>query len=200
MTNLIGKEIPSLTSSAVLASNEIDNNFSISDYIDKKIGVIFFYPLDFTFVCPSEIIALDHKVAEFQKRNALVVIVSIDSQFTHLAYKKTPIDQGGIGNVHMPMVADITKEITKSFGILHNNSVALRGTFITDTKGIIRHQLINDLPIGRSIDEILRTIDAIAYHEEYGEVCPANWQIGRKAIKPDQEGIASYLKENASLL
>ncbi len=200
MTILVGKEVPDLTAAAVLPNNEIDNNFNICNYIEGKFGVIFFYPLDFTFVCPSEIIALDHKIEEFQKRGAAIMTVSIDSQFTHLAYKRTPVEQGGIGNVRFPMVADVNKNITSSFGILHNQSVALRGVFITDRHGIVRHQLVNDLPIGRNIDEILRTIDAIAYHEENGEVCPANWQAGKKAIKPNQEGISAYLRENAGSL
>ncbi len=197
MTTLIGKEVPDIITAAVLANNEIDNHFSVLKYIHNKIAVIFFYPLDFTFVCPSEIIALNHKIHEFEQRGAVVLTVSVDSQFTHLAYKKTPIDHGGIGHVGFPMLSDINKSITSSFGILHNHSVALRGTFITDSKSIVRHQTVNDLSIGRNIDEILRTIDAIAYHEKHGEVCPANWKVGKKAIQASPDGIVAYLKDNA---
>jgi peroxiredoxin (alkyl hydroperoxide reductase subunit C) len=193
---IVGQTIVVPTSPAVMPDNSIDPDFDISTYLKHRVGVLFFYPLDFTFVCPSELIALDAKISEFEKRNAAVASISIDSQFTHLAYKNTPRDQGGIGQVRFPMISDINKKLASAFQVLNGGGVALRATIITDKNGIIRHYSVNDLPIGRNIDEIIRVIDAIEHHAKHGEVCPANWSQGKTAIKPTQEGIVSYLREN----
>lgn len=194
--SMVGNNINVISCPAVMPDNTIDNNFDISTYLKHRVGVLFFYPLDFTFVCPSELIALDAKMSEFEKRNAAVASISIDSQYTHLAYKNTPKDKGGIGKVRFPMISDINKKLASEFQVLHMNGVALRATIITDRNGIIRHYGVNDLPIGRNIDEILRIIDAIEHHSQHGEVCPANWVQGKMAINPTQEGIVSYLKDN----
>jgi peroxiredoxin (alkyl hydroperoxide reductase subunit C) len=193
---IIGSHIELLNVSAVMADNTIDNNFDLSTYIRNRISVLFFYPLDFTFVCPSELIALDAKMPEFEKRGVAVASVSIDSQYAHLAYKNTGRDQGGIGKVRFPMIADINKTLASRFHVLHQNGVALRATIITDKNGIVRHYSVNDLAIGRNIDEIIRVVDAIEHHATHGEVCPANWVQGKSAIKPTQEGIKDYLNKN----
>lgn len=193
---IIGTHAELCNKPAVMPDNTIDNNFDLSTYIRHRISVLFFYPLDFTFVCPSELIALDAKMPEFDKRNAAVASISIDSQYTHLAYKNTPRDQGGIGQVRFPMVADINKALASKFNVLHQNGAALRATIITDKNGLVKHYYVNDLPIGRNIDEIIRVIDAIDHHATHGEVCPANWVQGKTAIKPTQEGIVYYLREN----
>ena len=172
-----------------------DNTFEdlqLSSFRGKYV-LLFFYPLDFTFVCPTELIAFDRKLAEFKKRDTEVVAVSVDSAFSHLAWKNTPLNEGGIGNVQYPIVADLTKQITRDFGILFNDSIALRGLFLIDKAGIVRHAVINDLPLGRSIDEALRMVDALQFHEKYGEVCPANWKAGEEGMKATHEGVASYL-------
>jgi peroxiredoxin (alkyl hydroperoxide reductase subunit C) len=197
MSILITKEAPDFTAPAVMPDNTIKSDFNLKEYTKGKKCVLFFYPLDFTFVCPSEILAFNKKIKEFEKMNTVVISVSVDSHFTHLAYKNTPVEKGGIGNVQFPMVADLTKNIARNYGILLNDSVALRGTFLIDEKGIVRHQVVNDLPLGRNIDEALRMVDALIYHEQYGEVCPANWNKGDDAMKPTQEGVASYLAKHA---
>jgi len=153
--------------------------------------------LNFTFVCPSEIIAFDKKLEEFKKRNTEVVGVSIDSHFSHIAYKNTSINNGGIGKIKYPLVSDITKDISRSYDVLLNQAVALRGTFLIDEDFVIRHQVVNDLPLGRSVDEALRMVDALEFHQKHGEVCPANWKPGKAAIKPDAEGIKNYLSKNS---
>lgn len=191
---IIGSHIELGNAPVVMEDNTIENNYELSSYIRHKVGVLFFYPLDFTFVCPSELIALDSKIPEFKKRNAAVMSISIDSQYTHLAYKNTPRDQGGIGQVRFPMVSDINKILASQFNVLHANGVALRATIITDKNGIVRHYSVNDLPIGRNIEEIIRVIDAIEHHAIHGEVCPANWVPGQAAITPTHDGIVSYLK------
>lgn len=193
---IIGSHIELGYAPVVMEDNSIENNYELSSYIKHKIGILFFYPLDFTFVCPSELIALDSKIPEFRKRNAAVMSISIDSQYSHLAYKNTPRDQGGIGQVRFPMVSDINKVLASKFNVLHSSGVALRATIITDTNGIVRHYSVNDLPIGRNIDEIIRIIDAIEYNAKHGEVCPANWIPGQMAITPTQDGIIAYLREN----
>ena len=200
MSVLVGRSAPDFKATAVMPDNEIKDNFSLHSYLNGNIGVLFFYPLDFTFVCPSEIIAFNNRVADFASRGARVIGVSVDSHFTHIAWKKTPITKGGIGNIKFPLIADITKDIAKSYDVLINNSVALRGTFIIDKDGRVRSQLVNDLPIGRNIDDTLRTIDAIIFHEENGEVCPAGWNKGQSAMKPTAEGVADYLTSNADKL
>ncbi|MCB2081778.1 MAG: peroxiredoxin [Hyphomicrobiales bacterium] len=198
MSVLVGKETPNFTATTVMPDNSINENFNLREYCKGKIGVLFFYPLDFTFVCPSEIIAFNNRLNEFKSRNAAVIGVSVDSQFTHLAWKNTPVEKGGIGDIQYPLVADLTKQIARDYDVLTNESVAFRGTFIFDKNGIVRHQIVNDLPIGRNIEEALRTIDAIQFHEEHGEVCPAGWNRGKEGMKADAKGVSAYLKKNAS--
>ena len=200
MSVLVGRAAPDFKATAVMADNEIKDNFSLHSYLDGNIGVLFFYPLDFTFVCPSEIIAFNNRITDFASRGAKIIGVSIDSHFTHIAWKKTPVAKGGIGNIRFPLIADITKDIAKAYDVLIDNSVALRGTFLIDKNGRVRSQLINDLPIGRNIDDTLRTIDALVFHEEHGEVCPAGWNKGQSAMKPTAEGVADYLTSNADKL
>jgi len=176
-----------------------DNNFkdiSLADYKGKYV-VLFFYPLDFTFVCPSEIIAFDHKLAEFKERGAEVLGCSVDSHFTHLTWKNTPVEKGGIGNVQYPVISDLTKSIAESYDVLAGG-VALRGLFLIDQEGVVRHQIVNDLPLGRNVDEAIRMLDALQFTEKHGEVCPANWNKGKDGMKPTGEGVASYLKDHAS--
>ncbi len=201
MTNLVGNPAPNFTTAAVLANGEIDSAYQLNLAIKGKYGLVFFYPLDFTFVCPSELIALDHRVSQFKALNVEVIAVSIDSQFTHSAWRNTPIDKGGIGQVNYTLVADVKHEICQAFGVEHPTAgVALRGAFIIDKSGIVRAQMINDLPLGRSIDELLRLVDALQYHEAHGEVCPAGWQKGDKGMIATAVGVASYLEENAEAL
>ena len=200
MSVLVGKEAPDFTASAVMEDNSIKADFNLKAHIKGKVGIVFFWPLDFTFVCPSEIIAFNNRVDEFKKLGAELIGVSVDSHFTHLAWKNTPVNNGGIGNIQFPMVADITKSIARSYDVLLNDAVAFRGTFMIDKKGVVRHQVVNDLPLGRNVDETLRMIDALNFHEEHGEVCPANWKKGDKGMTATAEGVASYLKENAKKL
>lgn len=201
MSILVGRKAPDFTTSAVLANGEIVNDFNLHKAIEKKIGVVFFYPLDFTFVCPSELIALDNRMEEFTKRNALVMGVSIDSQFTHNAWRNTPVANGGIGQVRYPLIADVNHQICQAYGVEHPTAhVALRGAFIIDKQGIVRSQIINDLPLGRNVDELIRLVDALEFHEKHGEVCPAGWTKGKTGIKPTAEGIAKYLSDEATSL
>ena len=200
MSVLVGKEAPDFTAQAVMADNAIKADFNLKAHTKVKYAVLFFWPLDFTFVCPSEIIAFDNRVAEFKKLGAEVIGISVDSQYTHYAWKHTPVEKGGIGQVQFPIVADLTKSIARSYDVLINDAVALRGTFIIDKKGVVRHQLVNDLPLGRNVDETIRTLDALIFHEEHGEVCPANWKKGGTGMKPTAEGVASYLKDHAKAL
>lgn len=197
---LVGKPVPDFTAPAVMPDNQLQEDFNLKEYLKGSYGIIFFWPMDFTFVCPSEILAHDHRLPAFSERNTKVVGISTDSQFTHLAWKNTPVAKGGLGNIQFPMVADFTKAITRSFGILANDAVALRGTFLIDREGLVRHQIVNDLPLGRNVDEALRMVDALQFHEEYGEVCPAGWKKGEKGMKATGEGVASYLAENAAKL
>lgn len=201
MTILVGRKAPDFTAAAVLGNGEITNQFHLSEVLKNKYGIIFFYPLDFTFVCPSELIALDNRIEEFDQRNTVVIGVSIDSQFTHAAWRKTPVNEGGIGNVRYPLVADLNHQICQAYGVEHPTAhVALRGAFLIDKHGNVRSQIVNDLPLGRNIDELLRLIDAMQFHEEHGEVCPAGWNKGDVAIKPTAEGIANFLAEKAEAL
>lgn len=194
LTTLVTKEAPDFTAQAVLPDNSFAE-LTLSKYRGKYV-VLFFYPLDFTFVCPSEILAFDKRVADFKAKNCEVIGVSVDSRFTHLAWKNTSVENGGIGNVQYPLVEDLDKSIAKSYGILLNESVALRGLFLIDTKGIVRHTVINDLPLGRSVAEALRMLDALQFVETHGgEVCPANWQEGEESMKASTEGVAEYLKK-----
>ena len=200
MSVLVGKEAPDFTATAVMPDNKMNEKFNLKEAIKGKYGILFFWPLDFTFVCPSEIIAFDNRIEEFKKRGAEVIGVSVDSHFTHHAWKHTDRDKGGIGQVQFPLVADLTKSIARSYDVLLNDAIAFRGTFMIDKKGTVRHQVINDLPLGRNVDEAIRMLDALIFHDEQGEVCPANWKKGAKGMKPTAEGVASYLKENAAAL
>ena len=195
---LVTRQAPDFTCAAVLGNGEIVNNFNFKKHINGKAAVLFFYPLDFTFVCPSELIAFDHRYEEFKKRGVEVVGVSIDSEFTHNAWRNTPTENGGIGAVKYALAADVKHEIAKAYGIEHpEEGVALRGSFLIDKNGIVRHQVVNDLPLGRNIDEMLRMVDALQFHEEHGEVCPAQWEKGKEGMKDSPEGVAKYLKQNA---
>ncbi|MCH2101730.1 MAG: peroxiredoxin [Planctomycetes bacterium] len=196
MAVLVTKEAPDFKAQAVMPDGSFQE-ISLSDYRGKKV-VLFFYPLDFTFVCPSEIIAFDHRTAEFEKRGAVVLGCSVDSHFSHHAWRNTAVDNGGIGQVNFPLVADIDKNIARDYDVLFNESIALRGSFLIDEKGVVRHQVVNDLPLGRNVDEMLRMVDALDFHEKHGEVCPAGWQEGQAGMTPSAEGVASYLSENAS--
>lgn len=200
MAVLVGKPAPDFTAAAVLGDNSIKEDFNFANHIKGKAAVIFFYPLDFTFVCPSELIAFDHRLAEFQKRGIEVIGVSIDSHFTHLAWKNTPVDKGGIGKVGYPLVADIKHEICRAFDVEAEGGVAYRGSFLIDKTGIVRHQVVNDLPLGRDIDEMLRMVDALQFFEEHGEVCPAGWKKGKAGMDASPEGVAKYLAANAEQL
>lgn len=191
---LVTKNAPDFTADAVMADNSF-GQVTLSSYKGKYVYLLF-YPLDFTFVCPSEILAFNKKLDEFKKRNCEVIAVSVDSKFTHLAWKNTKIEDGGIGQVQFPMVADLNKEITKAYGIEHPASVALRGLFLIDPTGTVRHCVINDLPLGRSVDEALRMLDALQFTDTHGDVCPANWKQGDEAMKPTAEGVASYLAKH----
>jgi peroxiredoxin (alkyl hydroperoxide reductase subunit C) len=191
MAVLVTKEAPDFTAQAVLPDNTI-GEIKLSSYRGKYV-ILFFYPLDFTFVCPSEIVAFDKALKQFKAKNAVVLGVSVDSQFTHWAWRQTPRGKGGIGEIGYPLVADLDKKIAKAYDVLLNDAVALRGLFLIDTHGVVRHQVVNDLPIGRSVEEALRTLDALQFTEEHGEVCPANWKAGEEAMKPTAEGVAAYL-------
>lgn len=198
--SLVTRQAPDFTAQAVMPDNEINPTFNLKSYLQGSYGWVFFYPLDFTFVCPSEIIAHHHRLASFQEKNVKVVGISVDSQFTHLAWKNTPVEKGGLGNVQFPLVADLTKSIARSYGVLINDAVALRGSFLIDKAGVVRHQTINDLPLGRNVDEAIRVIDALQFHEEHGEVCPAGWQKGSAGMKASPDGVAKYLAEHSSKL
>ncbi len=200
MSVLVGKTAPDFTAKAVMPDNSFEENFNLHKFIKGKFGLLFFYPLDFTFVCPSEIIAFNNRIKEFKLRKTEVIAVSVDSHFTHLAWKNTAVEKGGIGNVQFPMVADLTKQIARDYDVLLGESVALRGTFLIDEKGVVRHQIVNDLPLGRNVDEAIRMVDALHFHNEHGEVCPAGWNKGDEGMKANAEGVASYLKSKASKL
>ena len=201
MAVLVGKAAPDFSAVAVMGNNEINETFNLKKYINGKYAVIFFYPLDFTFVCPSELIAFNHRLDEFKKRNVEVIGVSIDSQFTHLAWKNTPVEKGGIGQVQYPLVADIKHEICRAYDVEFDAAgVAFRGSFLIDRAGTVRHQVVNDLPLGRDIDEMLRMVDALQFTEEHGEVCPAGWSKGKPGMTASTEGVAAYLAKNAKKL
>lgn len=197
---LVGKPAPDFTASAVLGNGEIVDGYKLSDAIKGKYGLVFFYPLDFTFVCPSELIAADHRVDAFKALNVEVIGVSIDSKFTHNAWRNTPIDKGGIGAVKYTLVADITHDICRAYDVETPGGVALRGAFLIDKSGVVRSQLINDLPLGRNFDEIIRLFEALQFNEQHGEVCPAGWNKGDKGMQASPDGVAKYLAENAAKL
>ncbi|MFZ5724075.1 MAG: peroxiredoxin [Pseudomonadota bacterium] len=197
---LVGKKAPDFTAAAVLGDGKIVDSYTFSQATKGKYALVFFYPLDFTFVCPSELIALDHRIPEFKSRNVEVVGVSIDSHFTHNAWRNTPVDQGGIGPVKYTLVADITHDICRAYDVEAAGGVAFRGAFLIDKNGVVRSQIVNDLPLGRNMDELLRLVDALHFTEEHGEVCPAGWKKGDKGMNASPEGVAKYLKENAAKL
>jgi len=215
--SLIGKKAPHFKADAVVNGGEFEENFSLDRYLDNQEVVFFFYPLDFTFVCPTEIIAFQKRIKDFEERNVAVVGCSIDSKFSHWAWLNTPQENGGIQGVMYPLVADVNKTIASNYGVLAgeysyneegemefvgfkgDDAVAFRGLFLIDKKGIVRHQVVNDLPLGRSVDETLRMVDALQYFEEKGEVCPANWEKGEEALVDTHEGVASYLGKHKNL-
>ena len=192
---LVSTEAPDFTATAVMPDNSFNDKFKLSDYQGKYV-VLFFYPLDFTFVCPSEIIAFDKQLEEFKSRGVEVIGVSTDSHFSHWAWKNTDVNNGGIGNIQYPLVADFQKVISQDYGLLLEGGMALRGTFLIDKEGIVQHSTINNLGLGRNIDEMIRMVDALQHLEEHGEVCPANWKKGDDAMAPTAEGVAKYLSEH----
>lgn len=198
---LVGRQAPDFTAPAVLGDGSIVEDFHFKKAAEGKYTVIFFYPLDFTFVCPSELIAFDHRLNEFKSRNVEVIGVSIDSHFTHNAWRNTPVKNGGIGPVKYTLVADMTHAICKAYDVeTPDGAVAFRGSFLIDKEGVVRHQVVNDLPLGRNIDEMLRMIDALQFTEQHGEVCPAGWSKGDKGMNASPDGVATYLAENAESL
>ncbi len=200
MSVLVTREAPDFTAAAVLPDGTIKEDFKLSDLKGKYV-VLFFYPLDFTFVCPTEIIAHDKRIDEFKKRDVEVVCVSIDSQFSHFSWRNTPVEKGGIGPIRFPMVADVKHEIVQAYGIeFADAGVALRASFLIDKEGVVRHQVVNDLPLGRNVDEMLRVVDALQFHEQHGEVCPAGWHKGEDGMKPTADGVAEYLSANSEKL
>ena len=215
MSVLVGQQAPEFTAAAVMADGSINENFALSDYEGKYV-VLFFYPLDFTFVCPSELIAFDHRIKEFEARGVQVIGCSVDSHFSHAAWRNTPVNEGGIGPVAYPLVADLTKTIAADYDVLIDNeavldedgdmvhllggNIALRGSFLIDKAGVVQHQVVNNLPLGRNVDEMLRLVDALQFTEEHGEVCPAGWNKGDKGMVPDADGVASYLASEADKL
>lgn len=200
MAVLVGKPAPDFTVPAVLATGEIVDSYNFAEATKGKYALVFFYPLDFTFVCPSELIALDHRIPDFKARNVEVVGVSIDSHFTHNAWRNTAVNDGGIGSVSYTLAADMKHEIAQAYDVESAGGVAYRGTFLIDKNGIVRSQIVNDLPLGRNMEELIRLVDALQFNEEHGEVCPANWKKGDKGMTASPEGVAAYLAENADKL
>ncbi len=197
MAVLVGKQAPDFTVPAVLADGTIVDEFNLAEAIQGKYCLIFFYPLDFTFVCPSELIALDHRMEQFTEKGVEVIGVSIDSHFTHNAWRNTPVDKGGIGQVRYTLAADMRHDIAKAYDVESEGGVAFRGAFLIDKEGVVRSQIVNDLPLGRNMDELIRLVDALQFHEEHGEVCPAGWTKGDKGMNASPDGVASYLADNA---
>jgi len=193
---LVTKKAPDFTATAVLADGQIVDGFNLMENLGEKGAVLFFYPLDFTFVCPSEIIAFSHRAKEFRDRGVNVIGVSVDSQFSHFAWRETPVAEGGIGRVDFPLVADLSKQIARDYDVLLDEAVALRGSFLIDADGTVRHAVINDLPLGRNIDEMIRMVDTMLFTNEHGEVCPAGWVKGDEGMKADTEGVAEYLAKH----
>jgi peroxiredoxin (alkyl hydroperoxide reductase subunit C) len=201
MSVLVGKPAPDFTAAAVLGDGSIVDSYTLSEKTKGKYVAIVFYPLDFTFVCPTELVALDHRLDELTSRGVEVLAVSVDSQFTHSAWRNTPVDKGGIGPVHYTLIADVSHAIAKAYDVeVEGAAVAYRGTFLIDKEGKVRHQVVNDLPLGRNMDELIRMVDALQFHEQHGEVCPAGWNKGQKGMNANAEGVAAYLAENASKL
>lgn len=199
--HLINHQAPDFIAAAVLPDGRIDDSFALHEAVRGRYAVLFFYPLDFTFVCPTELIAFHHRMPEFERRDAAVIGVSIDSQYSHLAWRNTPLEEGGIGQLGYPLVADPSHRIVRAYGVqAATDDVALRATFLIDRDGRIRHQSVNDLPLGRNVDEYLRLIDALQFHERHGEVCPAGWQAGQAGLPADAQGVARYLRDHANRL
>ena len=199
MSVLVAQKAPTFEAPAVMPDGTIKEDFRLSDLHGKYV-VLFFWPLDFTFVCPTEIIAHHKRMELFKERNVEVVGVSIDSQFTHFAWRNTSIDDGGIGPVKYPIVADLKHEITRAYGVEHPDGVALRASFLIDKEGIVQHQVVNNLPLGRNVDEMIRVVDALQFSEEHGEVCPAGWNKGESGMTPTAEGVADYLSKHSEEL
>ncbi|KAA0450159.1 MAG: peroxiredoxin [Candidatus Thioglobus sp.] len=199
MSVLVTQQAPDFTSAAVLADGSIVDSFTLSSLKGKKI-VLFFYPLDFTFVCPSEILAHHHRMAKFAEKGVEVVGISIDSQFTHNAWRNTAPKDGGLGKIDFPLIADVNHSIMESYGVVHPAGVALRASFLIDEEFTVRHQVVNDLPLGRDVDEMLRMVDALDFHTTHGEVCPAGWNKGDEGMQDTPEGVAKYLAKNADKL
>jgi peroxiredoxin (alkyl hydroperoxide reductase subunit C) len=197
---LVTNKAPEFTATAVMPNNEINENFSLYENFGENGTVLFFYPLDFTFVCPTEIIAFSHRIEEFKKRGVEVIGVSVDSQFSHLAWKNTDVNNGGIGQIQYPLVADLTKSIAKDYDVLLDGGVALRGSFLIDKDGTVRHAVINDLPLGRNIDEMIRMVDTMLFTNEHGEVCAAGWEAGDEGMTASTEGVADYLAKHSEEL
>ena len=196
MSNLITKEAPEFIAEAVMPNNQIVKKFSLSSYRGKYV-ILFFYPLDFTFVCPTEILAFNEKLDEFKKRDTEIIGISVDSVYSHLAWKKTPIERGGIGKIGFPLISDLKKEISSRYGVLLDDEVALRALFLIDREGIIKHTVINDKALGRSVGEALRTLDALRHYDNYGNLCPANWEEGKESMVGTSEGVVDYLSKFA---
>ncbi|VAY88091.1 Alkyl hydroperoxide reductase subunit C-like protein [hydrothermal vent metagenome] len=197
---LVTKKAPDFTAGAVLADNSIVDNFNLYENFGSNGAVLFFYPLDFTFVCPSEIIAFGKRVDKFKENGINVIGISVDSVHTHYAWKNTPVNKGGIEGVGMPLVSDLDKEISKNYDVLLDAGISLRGSFLIDKDGTVRHAVINDLPLGRNVDEMLRMVDTMLYTNEHGEVCPAGWNKGDVAMEGSHEGVATYLAQNEDKL
>ena len=197
---IVTNKAPDFTATAVLADGQIVEDFNLMENLGEKGAVLFFYPLDFTFVCPSEIIAFSHRAKDFRERGVNIIGVSVDSQFSHFAWRETAVENGGIGKVDMPLVADITKQIARDYDVLLDDSVALRGSFLIDADGTVRHAVVNDLPLGRNIDEMIRMVDTMIFTNEHGEVCPAGWVKGDEGMKADTKGVAEYLAKHADEL
>ncbi len=197
---IVTNKAPDFTATAVLADGQIVEDFNLMDNLGEKGAVLFFYPLDFTFVCPSEIIAFSHRAEEFTNRGINIIGVSVDSQFSHFAWRETPVEKGGIGRINFPLVADLNKQIARDYDVLLNDAVALRGSFLIDADGTVRHAVVNDLPLGRNVDEMIRMVDAMQFTNEHGEVCPAGWVKGDEGMKADTEGVAEYLAKHADEL
>jgi peroxiredoxin (alkyl hydroperoxide reductase subunit C) len=197
---LVGRKAPDFTAAAVLGNGDIVEDFRLSEHLAGHYGVVFFWPLDFTFVCPSEILAYNARLPLLADKRTKLLGISVDSQYTHLAWREKPVNEGGLGAVGFPMIADLTKTIARDYGVLTDGGVALRGTFLIDRGGFVRHQTINDLPLGRNADEAVRMVDALQFHETFGEVCPAGWKPGDAGMQATPDGVARYLSEHAAAL
>ena len=200
MNPFIGKSAPDFEAKVVMPDNSIVAEFNLKKYFKGHKGIVFFYPLDFTFVCPSEIIAFNNRLGEFSVRNTKIVAISVDSHFSHHAWKAMPVNKGGIGNIQFPLVSDLKKEISTAYNVLNEEGISYRATFLIDEQFNIRHYLINDLPLGRNVDETIRMIDALDHHSTHGEVCPAGWKRGDQGMSPTHQGVSDYLTSNAERL